>query len=312
MTVTIPIRKMSGVALAAWAGLLLALTPASAGVDEALGPNSDFPDSNLVMPFAGGDGSPRVGFFTISNLGLSGPNETPVPVTWSFYDENGALLEAVQRHILGEGGTDLVDITSVRSRAADGTEGPPSDLSGRNGFVVVSKDDGQPDLIGNWTSANISSNAGFGGNAGGLGFVGLLPTNGFVFGTTFAPTTLEDSVLMILGVDDFGPVPTSLTDGAAAGGTVFEVEISLHSNTAPGGEVGRVIVPVQGTALFTTLQEIFPGFDLSSSMTMVASAVTDGVSIMGFYGQAVGQFGAGQSLRADLPLASAAASAPAP
>lgn len=295
----------TAVALAAAMALTMLPGPAEAGVEEALGPNSDFPDNNLVMPFSSSpETGTRIGFFSISNLGPSGPGESPVPVTWTFYDQSGEELVSVQRFILGEGGTDIVDISSVSSRAADGSQGPVTDLSGRSGFVVVSKDDGEPDLIGNWSLANLASSASFGGNAAGLGFVGLLPTNGFIFGTSFAPATLQDSLLMILGIDDFGLQPTSLTDGAAPppGQTVFEVEISLHSNTASSGEVGRVIVPVQGSALFTTLPALFPGVNLDSSVTIVASAVTEGVSIMGFYGQAVGQFGAGQSLRADLPL----------
>lgn len=277
-------------------------TPARAGVFEAFGPNSDFPDSNLVMPFAA-KGS-RLGFFSISNLGFSGPKGQPVPVTWDFYDESGEILVSVERYILGEGGTDIVDITQVRSKAADGSEGPATSLAGRDGFVVVSKIDGEPDLVGNWTIANTSANSGFGGNGAGLGFVGLLATNSFLFGTSFAPTSLGDNLLMILGIDDFGTTPTSLTQGDAPdpGETVFTVEISLHSNDAPSGVVGTTQVPVEGSALFTSLQDLFPGMDLSTSVTIVTTPVTEGVSIIGFYGQAVGQFGAGQSLRTDLPI----------
>lgn len=305
MTVTrfVRSRGWTAAAVGALAGLVL-LVPAraGAGVFEAFGPNSDFPDNNLVMPFSA-EGA-RLGFFSISNLGFSGPDGTPVPVTWEFYDQSGELLVSVQRYVLGEGGTDIVDITQVRSKAADGTEGPATNLAGRNGFVVVSKDDGEPDLVGNWTIANTASNAGFGANAGGLGFVGILATNSFLFGTSFAPTSLGDNLLMILGIDDFGTTPTSLTQGdpPAPGATVFTVEISLHSNDAPTGVIGTVQVPVSGSALFTSLQDLFPGFDLGSSVTIVATPVTEGVSIMGYYGQAVGQFGAGQSLRTDLPI----------
>lgn len=281
---------------------LLVPTQARAGVFEAFGPNSDFPDSNLVMPFVGKEG--RIGFFSISNLGLSGPDSTPVPVTWEFYDESGELVVSVQRYILGEGGTDIVDITQVQSKAADGTLGPATNLAGRDGFVVVSKDDGEPDLVGNYSIASTSANSGFGGNGAGLGFVGILATNSFLFGTSFAPSSLGDNMLMILGIDDFGTKPTSLTQGdpPSPGETVFVVEISLHSNTATDGLVGSVEVAVPGSALFTSLQELFPAFDLDSSVSIVATPLTAGVSVLGFYGQAVGQFGAGQSLRTDLPI----------
>lgn len=285
---------------------LFAPTVSHAGVFEALGPNSDFPDSNLVMPFAAK--GTRLGFFSISNLGSSGPEGQPASVTWFFYDENGELLTSVRRHILGEGGTDIVDITQVRSKAADGTEGPATSLAGRNGFVVVSKDDGEPDLVGSWTIANTEADSGFGGNGAGLGFVGLLAPNSVLFGTSFAPSSLGDNLLMILGIDDFGLTPTSVTQGdePEEGETVFAVEISVHSNDAPTGVLATTQVPIRGTALFTSLQELFPGTDLGTSVTIVATPVTEGVSIIGFYGQAVGQFGAGQALRTDLPLESQA------
>lgn len=290
----------SAIFAAAVAMAVLAPAPARAQLVEAVGPNSDFPDSNLVMPFAA-TGS-RISFFSISNVGLSGAGDTPVPVIWAFYDESGELLASVERYVLGEGGTDIVDVTSVRSRAADGSEGPPTSLAGRNGFAVVSKDDGAPDLIGNWTIADTSANSGFGASAGGLGFVGILDVNTLLFGTSFAPSSLGDNLLMILGIDDSGIVPTSLTQGNAPpqGETLFTVRVSLRSNDTSSGIVGEVDVPVAGSALFTSLQELFPGFDLDSSVTIVATPVTDGVSVMGYYGQAVGQFGAGQSLRTDL------------
>ncbi|MDG2304762.1 MAG: hypothetical protein P8R42_08920 [Candidatus Binatia bacterium] len=298
-----PTPRIRTILLTAAVSLLLAApTTAPAGVFEAFGPNSDFPDSNLVMPFVAKDS--RVGFFSISNLGAGDPEGAPVPVDWRFYDESGELLISVERHILGEGGTDIVDVTQVRSKAADGSQGPSTNLSGRNGFVVVSNENGEPDLVGNYTIANTSANSGFGGNAAGLGFVGLLAPNTFLFGTSFAPSSLGDNLLMILGIDDFDPVPTSLTEGAIppAGQVIFTVEVSLYSNDAPSGLLARVEVPVQGTAVFMSLQELFPGFDLNTSVSIVTIPLTEGVSIIGFYGQAVGQFGAGQSLRTDLPF----------
>lgn len=271
-----------------------------------LGPNSDFPDSNLVMPFVATEG--RVGFFAISNIGVSGgsvEDPQPVGVTWSFYGESGELLVEVQRYVLGEGGTDIVDVSAVRSRDASGSEGPATSLVGHNGFAVASKDDREPDLIGFWTVANVDANAGYGGNAAGLGFVGLLPTSSSLLtGTSFSPASLGDNLLMILGVDDFEDVPTSLTGGSAPqpGQTVFSVAVSLYANEAPEGLLARVDLPVEGTAVFSSLQDLFAGYDLTTAVTIVVEPLTAGVSVLGFYGQAVGQFGAGQALRTDFLL----------
>ena len=291
-------RKL--IVVGACAITLLGGSSAQAGFLDAFGPNSDFPDSDMVMPFAAK--GTRQTFFMISNVGASGQDDSPVPVTWAFYDENGGLIIEVVRYILGEGGTDVVDITAVRDKAADGTQGPPTSLAGRDGFVVVDKDDGQPDLVGTYTIANLDSNSAFGGNGAGLGYVGILEPNLFLFGNTFAPVDLQDNLLMILAIDDLELPPTSVTIGVPAnpGETIFTVQISLHSNQGDG-LVATVDQPVEGSALFVSLEELFPGFVLDSSMTITVLPLTEGVATIGFYGQAVGPFGAGQSFRTELP-----------
>ena len=290
-------------------GLIVATQLSSARVavaqgefEELLGPNSDFPDSNLVMPWTA-QGS-RVTFLSISNLGESGPGDAPIPLKWAFYAASGELILDVERYTLGEGGTDIVDVTAVGARGPDGVLGPTTNLGGQFGFVVVSQPEGLPVLIGNWTIADTEANSGYGGNASGLGYVGLLDFNAYLFGTSFAPSSLGDNLLIIVGVDDLGPVPTSLTDGEAPspGETIFALTISLHSNGAPGGILASVDIPVEGSAFASSLQELFPGFDLDSSVTIAVTPITAGVSILGYYGQALAQFGAGQTLRTDIPL----------
>ena len=290
-------------------GLIVATQLSSARVavaqgefEELLGPNSDFPDSNLVMPWTA-QGS-RVTFLSISNLGERGPGDAPIPLKWAFYAASGELILDVERYTLGEGGTDIVDVTAVGARGPDGVLGPTTNLGGQFGFVVVSQPEGLPVLIGNWTIADTEANSGYGGNASGLGYVGLLDFNAYLFGTSFAPSSLGDNLLIIVGVDDLGPVPTSLTDGEAPspGETIFALTISLHSNGAPGGILASVDIPVEGSAFASSLQELFPGFDLDSSVTIAVTPITAGVSILGYYGQALAQFGAGQTLRTDIPL----------
>ena len=94
--------------------------------EELLGPNSDFPDSNLVMPWTA-QGS-RVTFLSISNLGESGPGDAPIPIKWAFYASSGELILDVERYTLGEGGTDIVDVTAVGARGPDGVLGPTTNL----------------------------------------------------------------------------------------------------------------------------------------------------------------------------------------
>jgi hypothetical protein len=286
-------------------GLLL---PASAMAQngELSGGNTDFPDQTLVMPFAAANS--RSTFFSISNCW---PGK--LTALWTFYDKSGERVAEVPRDILGECGTDVVDVTNVRSRTISDSgqieEGPSQSLAGRDGFVVVSGDD-NPALIGNFTMANLSTNSAFGVDATGFGTVGTLRQGGVVLGTTFNPSTLQDNLLVVIGLNS--PAITSLTNGAPPPNqTVFNVTITLIDNSAQG-TLAEVTVPVTGTALFGSLQELFPGVALNSSLSLFISASEgpgyagtgldpdgdNGIGIIGYYGQAVGPFGAGQSLRA--------------
>lgn len=284
-------RILGGVGLA----MVVAGSSAHAGDLAAFGPNSDFPDANLVMPFAA-QGS-RATFLSLSNVGASAPGPAPIIATWTFYDVNGELLVEVDRDILGEGGTDLVDVTAVQPLPPDGSA--PVNLSGRNGFVVISGD-GEPRFIGNFTIANTATNAAFGASAIGLGVIGVLAPNAALLGTTFNPSTLGDNLLIILAIDDLGVIPTSITGGAPPpGGTLFDLVVSLNGNSGDG-LIAQTEVGVGGSGLFTTLQDLFPGQSLNSSATISAFTDDEGVTIVGYYGQALGPFGAGQNLRTEL------------
>lgn len=260
---------------------------ARAGVASFFGPNTDLPDSNLVMPFAAAGG--RTTFLSISNVGSGAAS-----ARWSFYDASGELLVEVDRSVLGEGGTDLVDVTAIRSVPADG--GPPVDLTGHDGFVVVAGD-GDPRLIGSFTIANVSTSSAFGAAATGLGAVGVLAPNTVLLGTTFAPSTLDDDLLMLLAVDDLGPVPTSITGGAPPSpGGLFHLDVTLHGNEGDG-IIAEVTHQIGASALFTSLEDLFPAATLDTSATIAAFSDTEGVTLIGYYGQSLGPFGAGQNLR---------------
>jgi len=292
-----------------WVALLLSAVPAVAGMNGGVvGPNSDFADANLVMPFDAR--APRTSFFATSNVGAGA-----IDAKWRFFDGSGELITEVTRTILGEGGTDIVDATRVADRSVTGsgdfTEGPSQSLAGRRGFVVVIGN-GEARLIGNFTIASTASNAAFGASAAGFGIIGALAPGASLAGTSFSPSSLEDNQLILIGLNPASPGVTSLTNGEApaAGSEVMRVTVELHGN-AGDGLVASGTFPVQGSVLFTSLQELFPGTTLSSSVSIIAYVDEgsgyagsrfdpDGDTVLpmiGFYGQALGPFGTGQNLR---------------
>lgn len=291
------------------AGFLSLPLPARAQSTQLAGANSDFPDLNLVMPFAAAD--PRSTFFSITNIGSGILN-----ARWAFFDESGQQVDEVKRDIFGEGGTDIVDVTAIRDRTIDSSgkfvEGEPRSLAGHRGFAIVYGDD-QPRLLGNFTIANLTTNSAFGVNASGFGVVGSLAQDTGIAGTTFNPSTLQDNLLIILGLN--WPNLNSLTNGGPPPEqTVFNVRVILLGNDPQQAEIAETTRAVTGSALFASLEELFPGTALNSSATILAVATEGagytgspfdpdsdtGVGIIGFYGQALGPFGAGQSLRAGI------------
>lgn len=274
-------------------GSLVAVAPARAGTTLA-GANTDFPDNNLVMPFSAV--ASRATFLAMTNIG-----EGILRARWAFFDESGEQVDQVQRDIFGEGGTDIVDVTSIRDRTIDSqgnfVEGPARSLAGRRGFAIVYGDE-TPRLLGNFTIANLTTNSAFGVNASGFGTIGALAAGQGVVGTTFNPLTLQDNLLVIVGLNF--PALNSLTNGAAPSGTVFNVRVILLGNDPNNAVIAETTRAVAGSALFTTLRELFPTQDLNGSASILA--IAEGVGIIGYYGQAVGPFGAGQTLRAGVVL----------
>jgi len=261
------------------------------------------------MPFAATDS--RSTFFSISNV-----ESGRVILRWTFFDETGEQVDEVRREIFGEGGTDIVDITSIRDRTIDESnrfvEGPARSLAGRRGFVIV-RGDGLLRLLGNFTIANLATNSAFGVSAAGLGVVGSLLQGGSLIGTTFNPSTLQDNLLIFIGLN--WPELTSLTNGAVPPAQpVFTLRVLLLGNDPVNAVVAETTREVRGSALFVSLRDLFPTQDLNGSASILAVATEGagfsgssldpdgdtGVGIVGYYGQAVGQFGAGQNLRAAL------------
>src|SRR6476646_6265855 len=87
------------------AGFLSLPLPARAPSTPLAGANSDFPDLNLVMPFAAA--APRWTFFSMTNMRSGMLN-----ARGAFFDEPGQQVDEVKGDIFGEGGTDIVDVTA--------------------------------------------------------------------------------------------------------------------------------------------------------------------------------------------------------
>jgi len=293
-------------AMAAFAAVL-ALGPRQAVAQTIVGPNTDFPDANVLMPFDAT--GPRVSY-----LALSWTGDNDISAQWFFYEENGRLLAQVSRAVLSAGGTDIVDVTRVTNRVYQNNQlvetGSPQSFAGKRGFVVVSGND-QPWIAGSWTIANTQTNAAFGGSAAGFGVVGGLAPGPTLVGNTFNPATLQDSQLILIALNPAeGNSVTSLTDGnPAPGGVLMKATVELRGN-AGDGLLARRTLDLTTTALFSPIAAVFPGSSLNSSATIVAYADEgaayapwdpDGdnttLPIVGFYGQTLGAFGTGQNLR---------------
>ena len=276
---------------------LMAFAPANA---QDSGPNLSLPDSSVVMPLVVQENYTT--FFLISNVGESDGSRLepePVEVNWDFFDASGELIASVSRYVLGEGGTDVVDPNAVRSKDEDGTLGPPISLAGRNGFVVVSAEDDEPRLIGNFTVANIATSAAWGASGIGLGANGLLFPGDSAVGSTFKINDLEDNLLVVIGIDDSGFLPTSLTEGLAPedGEEILGLQISLQSNATFDPSRDEAVRELSASAFFTTIEELFPETNPGLSGTLVVRPTDPSVTLVAFYGQAVGPFGAGQTFR---------------
>lgn len=264
------------------------------------GPNLTAPDSSVVMPLVAKANFTT--FFIISNVGPSDGSSAdpePVEILWDFFDASGELVASVSRYVPGEGGTDIVDPSAVRSKDEDGALGPPTSLLGRNGFVVVSAWDDEPRLIGNFTVANTETSAAWGATGVGLGSNGRLNPGDTALGTTFKIDSLDDNLLVVLGIDDFGYVPTSMTDGdlPAEDEEILGLRIALNTNATFNPSADEVTEILSASAFFASLESLFPRTNPGLSGTISVAPTDPSTTLVAFYGQALGPFGAGQTFR---------------
>ena len=235
--------RMLGVAAVALAVGLVGASSSFASQDDVYTSYTQ-PSNALVMPFDASNN--RQSFFVVSNLGgfSSFGNQRLAGVTthWSYWSENCDHLADVYA-CLTLNDTVVVDPTDIRSvDAANQAYGPSINLSGKQGFVVVTAYETGPEcgdafyagykpvdnaIVGTYTLADTTSGASLGADAIGLGLHGSgahteLPaiTTDAIDIQTFRPDSLDLSAVILL----------SLKEHAGNGATSF-VEVGPNNKT---------------------------------------------------------------------------------
>lgn len=199
------------------------------------------PGNALVAPFDVRDG--KATFLLASNIGVQ---HNKLTTHWAFWSETCTHLTDVSI-CLTKDDTAIVDPTSISALNADNEPiGPTIDLSGNAGFVTVTAyqtDDDCTDagrngevlvddaLVGNFTIADLETNAAFGGAALTLG---LDPTGSY--------TNLPDQKVLSADLNTYAP-------GSLQQATAYVYTLEEFTGVLSGyaGEIG----PVQGTLKWT-------------------------------------------------------------
>jgi hypothetical protein len=315
---------MAGIALRLSALVLLALAAAGEATAQTTGPTDLQPAAVLVMPFDVTEG--HASFMIVSRIGdtLLKP---AVTTHWVFYAADCSHLADLAIG-LTENDTIVVDPTRIQSQtqapgsSVNESHGPIIDLSGERGVVIVTV---QPppgvspvQLIGSWTIANVAANTAFGANAVGFSSFSLpdpavLAAEGLVI-PTFDPSTLDTSVVIIVGLEQQGDsiVPIGRPSAALGGAHVC-------CNTAITDTLETIVsvpdvcfacvlfAPVAPTRLPSVDPPIVPAASSPASAGAVVlracrTAGDDGLPVLlgtggvpqflvAFHGQAVGPFG---------------------
>ena len=78
---------------------------------------------------------------------------------------------------------------------------------------------------------------------------------------------------------------------------ILGLQISLQSNATFDPSADEAVRQLSASAFFTTIEELFPRTNPGLSATLVVKPTHPSLTLVAFYGQAVGPFGAGQTLR---------------
>ena len=81
------------------------------------------------------------------------------------------------------------------------------------------------------------------------------------------------------------------------GEEILGLQISLQSNATFDPSRDEAVRELSASAFFTTIEELFPETNPGLSGTLVVRPTDPSVTLVAFYGQAVGPFGAGQTFR---------------
>ncbi len=318
--------RMLGVAAVALAVGLVGASSSFASQDDVYTSYTQ-PSNALVMPFDASNN--RQSFFVVSNLGgfSNFGNQTLAGVTthWSYWSENCDHLADVYA-CLTLNDTVVVDPTNIRSvDAANQAYGPSINLSGKQGFVVVTAYETGPEcgdasyagykpvdnaIVGTYTLADTTSGASLGADAIGLGLGSdnqhtQLPaiTTDAIDIQTFRPDSLDLSAVILLSLKEHaGSGATSFVEVGPNNKTIT-TSVTYYDNTEtatslPDAEVNcaefNTLTPGTGNLIPGTVSGLSAGIFRMGSFEPNIGGDT-GRWIYAVYGQAVGRFGAGSN-----------------
>ena len=304
------------------ARLVVAVVLAPATLVSAQDVTRREPAAVLVMPFDATEG--RASFALVSRIGASFGG-APIDTHWVFYADDCRHLANVII-ALTDRDSIVVDPTRVQGEVqtlnppVNHPTGPAIDLSGERGLVIVSarRPGGgvSPQLVGSWTIADLGAQAAYGSDAIGLRD-GMLPdpsplAAGVVI-QTFRPETLDDSLVIVFGLEGEGEgVTPILQPSPRLGGAhvccnvaftdTLEFTISLPDFCFPCAGFAAIAAGIGAPSLSTIAP---PTATLASAgflrLASCRTASDLGVAPLGegqvpqylfaFHGQAIGPFG---------------------
>jgi len=288
------------------------------------------PANALIMPFDATTGHQT--FLLVSNVaGISPSGIGGVSTHWSFWSDACDHLGDVDI-CLTLNDTVVVDPTKIQAiDAGNNGIGPIINLSGDRGFLTVTafatdETCGDPSIegftlvddaiVGTYTFASTVTGASSGNDAIGLGtdptnsFTDLpdfllspTSTSGFLDLQTFNPETLDNSIVVLIGVKEnagklageVGPVTSNITananfvDNTEVSTSLPDVKFScaLFSSLIPGA---TNLIPSTVSVLSSGIYRMTNIQNGSKPVGGSASGGND-TFVYGVHGQAVGQFG---------------------
>lgn len=295
------------VSLLFFASLAVSAAPAFGLVDD-LGSSQTQPAASLVGPFDVTDG--HASFLQVSNL--AGED---VATHWVFWSDTCDHLVNVWI-CLTPADTVVVDPRDLSGLDGDNERvGPQVDLSGARGSAIVTayeagencrpsssaalRDDA---IVGSFTVADTSTDAAFGGNLVGFGldstetFVDLPDTElEHLDVQTFDPSGLADTTVVLVALRESSAEPVPLRGVSSQ--TLFidsnEIPTSLPDVAVSCSTLGPIFETLLPTSITPNSSGIVRLLHPQTSLGPIGYETW----LLGFYGQAVGDYGSGSRMK---------------